>query len=897
MSETEKIIKGIQFGLLSPDEIRKMSVGAIKSPDVYDEDGTPIEGSVLDPRLGVIEPGQKCPVCGNPMGVCPGHFGHIELVRPVIHVGFVKEIYDTLKATCRNCGRVKLRSERGSTCEEFKAAEDELTLEKAYRILKAIKKRYPLAAKRLIDHVKKTAAKQEVCPHCCAKQYKIKIEKPYTFYEERKEGLVKLLPTEIRERLEKIPNEDAELLGFDPQYSRPEWAVLTVLPVPPITIRPSITIESGMRAEDDLTHKLVDIIRINNRLEESIRSGAPQLIVEDLWDLLQYHVATYFDNEIPGIPPAKHRSGRPLRTLAQRLKGKEGRFRGNLSGKRVDFSARTVISPDPNISVNEVGVPIYVAKILTVPERVTKFNIERLRQAVINGPDKWPGANYVIRPDGRRIDLRYVKDRKELAASLTPGYIVERHLVDGDIVLFNRQPSLHRISMMAHKVKVLPGKTFRLNLLVCPPYNADFDGDEMNLHVPQSEEAIAEARELMLVEKNLITPRYGGPIIGAGQDFISGAYLLTVKTTLLTKEEAYTILGVSDYIGDLGEPAILAPKEYYTGKQIVSLFLPKDFNFHGTAKISSGPRACKTEDCPHDSYIVIKKGILLEGVFDKNAIGNQQPESILHWLIREYGDEYGRYLMDNLFKVFIRYAEMRGFTMTLDDITISEDAKSKIKELIKQHEEVVNDYMAKYNEGKLEPIPGRTLEESLENYILDTLDKLRNSAGEIAAQDLDPFNNVYVMARTGARGSVLNITQMAAMLGQQTVRGERISRGYLNRVLPHFKVNDKSPMARGFVYSSFRSGLNPIETFFHAAGGREGLVDTAVKTSQSGYMQRRLINALSDMRVEYNGMVRTTYGDVIQVIYGDDGVDPMRSAHGKTFDVNRIVERVVGWKR
>ena len=897
MSEVEKVIKAIQFGILSPEEIRKMSIGAIKSPDVYDEDGTPIEGSVLDPRLGVIEPGQKCPICGNTTGSCPGHFGHIELVRPVIHVGFVKEIYDTLRAVCRNCGRIKLRSEKGTTCPEYKQSKEELTIEKAQRIYRAIKKRWPLAAKRLIDHIKKTAAKQEVCPHCCAKQYKIKLEKPYTFYEEREEGQVRLFPTEIRERLEKIPNDDVELLGFDPEYSRPEWTILTVLPVPPITIRPSITIESGLRAEDDLTHKLVDIIRINNRLDESIKGGAPQIIVEDLWDLLQYHIATYFDNEIPGLPPAKHRSGRPLRTLAQRLKGKEGRFRGNLSGKRVDFSARTVISPDPNLSINEVGVPIHVAKILTVPERVTKWNIERLRQAVINGPETWPGANYVIRPDGRRIDLRYVKDRKELAASLSPGYIVERHLTNGDIVLFNRQPSLHRISMMAHRVRVLPGRTFRLNLLVCPPYNADFDGDEMNLHVPQSEEAIAEAKEIMLVQKNVLTPRYGGPIIGAGQDYISGAYLLTVKTTLLTREEVMEVLGPTDYIGDLGEPAILAPKEYYTGKQIVSLFLPKDFNFHGQARISSGQRACKTEDCPHDSYIVIKKGILLEGVFDKKAIGNQQPESVLHYLIREYGDEYGRYLMDNMFKVFVRYAEMKGFTMTLDDITIRSETVAKIGEITANAYSRINEMIKDYKEGKLEIIPGRTPEESLENHILDELDKLRNEAGQLAAQDLDPFNNVYIMARTGARGSELNITQMAAMLGQQTVRGERIKRGFMNRTLSVFRPYDISPEAKGFVRSSFRSGLSPVEMFFHAAGGREGLVDTAVKTSQSGYMQRRLINAMSDLKVEQDGTVRTLYGDVLQTIYGDDGVHPMRSAHGKTVDVSRIIERVVGWKR
>ncbi|MEM2012561.1 MAG: DNA-directed RNA polymerase subunit A', partial [Metallosphaera sp.] len=392
-------------------------------------------------------------------------------------------------------------------------------------------------------------------------------------------------------------------------------------------------------------------------------------------------------------------------------------------------------------------------------------------------------------------------------------------------------------------------------------------------------------------------PRYGGPIIGSAQDYISGAYLLTVKTTLLTEDEVQTILGVANINKNLEEPAILAPKRLYTGKQIVSHFLPEDFNFHGPANISSGVRSCKDEDCPHDSYVVIKKGKLLEGVFDKKALGNQQAESILHWLVREYDEDYVLWLMDNLFKVFLRYIELHGLTMTLSDVTIPEEATKKIAERAQEARKKVNELIENYERGQLEVIPGRTLEESLESYILDALDKLRNEAGEIATTYLDPFNNAYIMARTGARGSVLNITQMAAMLGQQSVRGERIKRGYATRTLPHFKPGDITPEARGFIYSSFRSGLNPIETFFHAAGGREGLVDTAVRTSQSGYMQRRLINALSDLRVEYDGTVRTLYGEMIQTLYGGDGVHPMQSAHGKTIDVDRVLERVVGWKR
>src|SRR3989338_4245722 len=207
-----------------------------------------------------------------------------------------------------------------------------------------------------------------------------------------------MLPSEVRDWLAGISDEDLRQIGYDPVYSRPEWMIITALPVPPVSVRPSITLETGERSEDDLTHKLVDIIRINQKLEANINAGAPQLIIEDLWELLQYHVTTYFDNETANIPPARHRSGRPLKTLAQRLKGKEGRFRYNLSGKRVNFSSRTVISPDPNISINEVGVPMMVAEEMTVPFNVTDWNIEACKKLIMS--EEYPKALYVLRTDG-----------------------------------------------------------------------------------------------------------------------------------------------------------------------------------------------------------------------------------------------------------------------------------------------------------------------------------------------------------------------------------------------------------------------------------------------------------------------------------------------------------------
>ncbi|MEM0014422.1 MAG: DNA-directed RNA polymerase subunit A', partial [Zestosphaera sp.] len=741
---------------------------------------------------------------------------------------------------------------------------------------------------------KRRAMKVFECPHCGEKQYRIRYEKPTTFIEEGPLG--KLPPTFIRDWLSRVPDRHLRVMGYDPEVSHPSWAVITVLPIPPIAVRPSILLETGIRAEDDLTHKLVDIIRTNERLKEAINVGSPEIIIEDLWDLLQYHITTYIDNEVPGVPPAKRRSGSPLRTLAQRLKGKEGRFRNNLSGKRVDFSARTVVSPDPYLSINEVGVPVEVATNLTVPVRVTSWNIEDMRKYVLNGPFKYPGANYVIEPNGRRLDLRYNKDLKAVAEGLKPGFIVERHLIDGDIVLFNRQPSLHRMSIMGHIVKVLPGRTFRLHLAVCPPYNADFDGDEMNLHVPQTPEAQAEARTLLLVQEHILTPRYGGPIIGGIQDYISGGYLLSSKAVLLTKDRVSDLLASINYEGEIPEPAILAPKQAWLGKQLISLLLPEDFNFTKEAKISSGALKCTSEECFWDSYVIVKKGKFLMGVIDKNTIGAQQPESMLHYIVREYGPSFGRSFMDRVFRLFLRFIEMRGFTMTVDDILIPPRAYSEIMEVFKKALEEVNRTIALYEEGKLEVTPGRTLEESLELKILEILSKARDEAGEVAVKYLDPFNNVFIMAKTGARGSALNITQMAAMLGQQSVRGERIHRGYTGRTLPFFRKGDIGPEARGFVVSSFVKGLTPIEMFFHAAGGREGLVDTAVRTSQSGYMQRRLINSLLDVVVEYDGTVRSTYGDLIQFRYGEDGVDPKNTSFGKAVNVDRVVKRHVGWR-
>ena len=636
-------------------------------------------------------------------------------------------------------------------------------------------------------------------------------------------------------------------------------------------MRPSITLESGERSEDDLTHKLGDIVRINQRLFENINAGAPEVIIEDLWDLLQYHVTTFFDNEVSQLPPARHRGGQVLKTLASRIKSKEGRLRHNLAGKRTDFSARTVISPDPFIDLNEVGVPQSMSMNLTVPERVTVWNLEYLKRFVQNGPKKYPGANYIIKPDGKRKSIT-VETQEEILEELEEGYMVERHLLDGDIALFNRQPSLHRMSMMCHLVKVLPGKTFRLNPAVCNPYNADFDGDEMNLHIPQNEEARAEARILMLVDTQIISPRYGLSVVGCIQDAITGNYLLT-KELVLKRSEAIDLLyncGVNNF-------SRLPNKEKIDGKEVFSILLPEDFSYIGKDK--SG------------NEVKIVNGQLKSGYMDKANLG-QESGLMLRNIYEAYGPAYTSDLLGKISKLGIAVLARRGFSIGIGDMDLPLETKNEIKNIIKKSEDEANSIIDDYHSGKLEPLPGRTLAETLEVSVLGALNRARNKAGDIAMKQVQN-SAATTLVRCGARGNPLNIAQMTAIVGQQALRGKRIDHGFTGRTLSYFSKNDLSPKARGFVKNNFKSGLTPSEFFFGAMTGRDALMDTALRTPKSGYLYRRLSNAMQDLKVDYDDTVRDASGKIIQFSYGEDCLDVSKTKNG-VIDVTGIIHNVIG---
>jgi|EP00979_Chaetoceros_neogracilis_P014092 DNA-directed RNA polymerase II subunit RPB1 len=689
---------------------------------------------------------------------------------------------------------------------------------------------------------------------------------------DRKQFLPAAKAVEIFKRMK---DEDCKILGLDVTWSRPEWLLVQVLPIPPLHVRPSVNMGGGSgTSEDDLTHQIVNVIKSNIALKNAITNGEPQIIVEQFEQSLQHNTAAFMDNELRGMPQITQRSGRPLKTLVQRLKGKEGRIRGNLMGKRVDFSARTVITADPNLGIHQVGVPRSIAMNLTVPERVTPFNLSELSALVSNGPTIHPGAKHIIRSDGTRVDLRFVKNKSDLM--LSNGWIVERHLRDGDVVLFNRQPSLHKMSIMGHRAKVLDWSTFRLNLSCTSPYNADFDGDEMNLHVPQSLPARTEAELMMLSPRVIVSGQSNRPVMGIVQDSLLAAQKMTKRGVFLERDLVFNILmWIVNWDGRVPPPAIIKPKELWTGKQIMSLILPK-INLKG--KANSGP----TKDADgnpmpntfnaYDHEVTIQEGELLTGTIDKKTIGSGMG-GIIHtsWLDTGY-EETARF-MNQIQQVTNYWVLQSSFSIGVTDTVADVETMEQIESTINKAKRQVLDLVRQGQQGDLETQPGRTMVESFEQFVNKVLNTARDHAGKSAQSSLDETNSVKAMVTAGSKGSFINISQIIACVGQQNVEGKRIPYGFKHRTLPHFTKDDLGPESRGFVENSYLRGLSPQEFFFHAMGGREGLIDTACKTAETGYIQRRLVKAMETVMARYDGTLRTSGGNIVQFLYGEDGMD------------------------
>jgi DNA-directed RNA polymerase II subunit RPB1 len=815
----------VQFGILSNDEITKLSVVNITAHDIYDK-GIPRQNGLGDLRLGTIDRQFTCQTCHQGPLHCPGHFGHIELAMPVYHILYMKSLAKVLQCICFECNRIIINCEKA-------ALKPSIQSRNVYEICKGKSK----------------------CVHCEAVKRKIIIEK-YEIFSIDEESKTKLYPHDIESYINKIDRNDLKLLGFFTEHSHPANFIIKNLLVPPPHVRPSVVMDASLRSQDDLTHKLTEIVKTNNLMKKTENKCSKEYVA--IYDLLQFHVSTYIDNGIPGIPQATQRTGRPLKAICQRLKSKEGRVRGNLMGKRVNFSARTVITAEPNIDLDELGVPWKIAQNMTFPETVTSYNKKILESYVENGPDPAfgnTGAKFV-KQNGIYKDLRFVKN-----IELNTGDIVERHIKDGDLVIFNRQPSLHKMSMMGHKIKIMNHSTFRMNLSATNPYNADFDGDEMNIFVPQNYQTKAEIQEIMMVSKNIVSPQSNKPVMGIIQDALIGSHKLTLKSTFVEKEIVHDIcMKINNF--NIPPPCIYKPEQLWSGKQLIQLLLPNDFCF--TKK-----NALYDQDDNSylsDGVVIIENGILIYGNLCKKTLGTSEG-SIIHQLWLDYGPDRAKRFISDLQYVVNAFLIHHGFSIGAMDIFVDPKTEKNVESVMQNCTEKVNSIINLAKNSK-------QIDISLyEKQINSTLNNAMSQSGKIVKENITLQNNINSTVTSGSKGSILNIAQIMGCVGQQNVNGKRVEMGYEGRVLPHFEVNDIGPEAKGFVKQSYKKGLKPYEFFFHAMGGREGIIDTAVKTSETGYIQRRLVKSMEDLQVQSDYTVRNGIGDVVQFAYGDDCFD------------------------
>jgi DNA-directed RNA polymerase II subunit RPB1 len=857
-------VVGMQFSIMSPDEIRKGSVAEITTRDTY-INNKPVIGGLFDPRMGVLEPGLICPTDGLDYMQTPGYAGHIELARPVFYIQYLSTILKCLRCVCFKCSKLLVSKEK------YKQAL-KLTGETRWKYVFALASKMKRCGENTDDG----------CG--CLQPNKIRKEGLATIFAEWKNDnseeepiIIKVTPEMALKILKRVSDEDVSFMGFSPIYSRPDWMICQVMSVPPPAVRPSVKHDSQQRSEDDLTHILVNIIKTNKTLQEKIQNNSPANVIDDWTTVLQYYIATQVDNKIPGIASVAQRSGRPLKSIKDRLNGKGGRMRGNLMAKRVDFSARSVITADPNISIRELGIPMKIAKNITKPVMVNKINKAFLTKLVQNGPDVWPGAKILEKQNGESITLRYFTDRNSIA--LEDGDIVHRHMMDGDAILFNRQPTLHRMSMMCHIARIMKrGDTFRMNVADTKPYNADFDGDEMNLHMPQDPEAESELRNLAAVPYQIVSPANNSSIIGIYQDSMLGCYQFTRPEIQFTPREAMNILMMFNGINEneLIKNIKENEEKYKMGKvvtnfNILSQIMPPLSMKYKTKAFKEDKDDVKTSN----TVLEIKNGMYVRGQMDKSVLG-ATTKGLLQRVCNDFGNMASAKFVDDLQNVVTEYMKSTAFSVGISDLISNTKTNDEIIKVITQKKNDVKNLIDQTQIGIFENNTGKTNEEEFETQVNNILNQATSESGKIGLKSLSKDNRFVTMVNAGSKGSDLNISFMISCLGQQNVDGKRIPYGFEHRTLPHFTKYDDSPGARGFVESSYINGLSPQELFFHAMGGRVGLIDTAVKTSTTGYIQRRLIKGLEDLMVSYDMTIRTNKNKIVQFSYGEDNIDTVK---------------------
>tara|TARA_Y100000389_G_scaffold158322_1_gene159745 strand:- start:797 stop:5014 length:4218 start_codon:yes stop_codon:yes gene_type:complete len=830
--DVSKISK-VTFGIMSPELFRSQSVVEVVHHDTFCGND-PVTGGLFDPRMGVLEFGQICNTDMQTNKETPGYFGHIELAVPVFHVQYFSVVQKIVRCVCYRCGELLHNSNHNHIYQKSKMG-------------------------WCVEQSKKV----KVCGVCAATQpdkyVKTDLCKMHALWlggvqdgVEVEESKLDMTPKYVLNLFKQLKDSTIKSLGLDPKLSHPKWMIMEVFPVCPPSCRPSVHQDNGQRMEDDITIKYCDIVKYNNMIKSKLSKEPGARILDDWYNILQYHCSTLIDNEIAGVNPAAQRSGRPLKGLRQRLKGKEGRIRGNLMGKRVNFSSRTVITPDPVIDLEELGVPKRIATQLTFPEKVNKHNITKLKKCIKNGCQIYPGARAVFKHKNKKtISLNHI-DRIQFAKMLEIGDTVIRHIQNGDWVIFNRQPSLHKMSMMAHRIRILDGLTFRLNISATTPYNADFDGDEMNMHVPQSLCSANEIACLASVNKQIVSPALNMPIITFVQDAVLGGHLMTMP---IAKE--FTHREMMNTYSWIKTNKPLDKRDNFTGFDALSYCIP---NINTKVRNRSGKNV-KITNGNIDAN---------SGIFDKKVF-----TSLIHGVFRDCGAEQCGAFFNNSQHVIRAFLLQNSFTVGIRDLVLEDALKDQINVGINQQKLEVEKIVQTVHLNMFENLSSENDKTAFENEVTRLLTAARSGAENLLKKKHETIltNRFMNMVNGGSKGKLINLAQMTACLGQQIIEGRRVPYGFSGRTLPHYTKFDDSAGARGFVHGSFQKGMNPLEFFFHAMAGREGIIDTAVKTSSTGYIQRKLMKALEDYKVSWCKCVKDAQNNIIQYLYGDDNID------------------------
>lgn len=850
-------IKSIEMSIFGNEEVRNYSV-AKKLPNGYDvpetiEKGEPVKNGPLDSHLGTTNMGKDCDTCGLDSEECPCHMAHVVLPRDVYNEGVMDYVKKILSCVCYECSKIPIDHDNQTLIKIIKYYYENKRLS---------------AIKTLVSNIKK-------CPHCGAmlpiikrdtkesgdirltKEYPVKTDKDDDIKNDdikKKTNKEQIYGNEAFSKLQNISYDTTKILGFNPDSYVLSDLINRNFPISALSIRPSVKADymSEGIAQDDLTKQTMSIIKHSNNIRKLSNNpnvkGDIEHNINNQVKLLQYEVAVYRNNNSGSLPKTQQKSsGKPTKSIFERISGKEGRLRHDLEGKRTNFCARSVISSDPNLSITEVGIPIKIAMILTIPIKVTASNIQELTKLVRNGRNIYPGANTVYQnktfSNGKRlyIDLKYRK--KDIKLHI--GDIVERHLMNGDPVLFNRQPSLHRPSIMCHRAVVNPDKTlstFRISVNVTKPYNADFDGDEMNLYVAQCVQTLLENIYLANVDKQIITPCFSTPIISFKQDTPAGLYLMTEKNHKMDWHNVMNIVMNLD-----GFDTSKIKKEMITSYKLISCLIPNMINYKDEKK-----------------NIEIVNGELLKGKINDKILTN-----ILISLIWDrYGPKQTRMFIDNAQMMAEMYLLHKGLSIgyidTIPSDKMYDSAKKEIHKKILESSHLLTE---------IENNPKLLDEDIFEKNMYALLQVVKPNIASAAFKMSDSSNIFHLLVDSGAKGSESNLGEITVGKGQEVLKYQRIGKTVNGRTLPHICFNDDTALSRGFITNSYNEGMNPLEYWFYHQGGREGLINTAVKTAETGYQQRRLIKALEAIMVAYDGSIRTSNNVILQLLYGDNQLD------------------------